>query len=245
MSIRVTIDRVSRVAPGVWEGLIPPQDVQSLGSAGVSYGSTSVLLMLDSPRYSPNPGSLTFRMASIRVLNRGTSERAIFIDSASELIPSDRPTRTIGPIVDPYFDRAAPRVDDDQEGSHGSDRQPQPSVGDYEFLRNLPEELKEVGEALLLGVRAWHRGSLVYHPKSQKYVESPDNFWTVRIQPRNLDLRITVFGKPEDHTHSALVLKQDLASYSSLLLKGLDDVEDAIAVIRDAHDLKQNRSVGR
>lgn len=40
------------------------------------------------------------------------------------------------------------------------------------------------GNELLTRIRTEFPSVLRYHPKSKKFVESPDNFWVVRVQPR-------------------------------------------------------------
>lgn len=52
-----------------------------------------------------------------------------------------------------------------------------------------------------------------------KFVEAPDNFWTVKIQPRDASLLLTVRGKPERyHQFASLDVKPDQNGYSRFKL---------------------------
>ena len=109
------------------------------------------------------------------------------------------------------------------------------SVGDQHFLAALPENLRALGEEFLRRVRAEFRGDLRFFPRSGKYVESPDNFWTVRPQPRDRSFRITVRGRPEEFSETgSLIVRPDMGSYSSFKLRTRDEIEDAIKVLRQA-----------
>src|SRR5262249_3870438 len=107
--------------------------------------------------------------------------------------------------------------------------------GDSHFIQNLPRELLDLGVSLLKGFRRQFPGSLVFHPRSAKYVESPDNFWTVRIQPRARSLRITVRGTPPSFSKvTSVQLKPDMGTYSSFTMSSDRQIEEALRVIRDA-----------
>ena len=76
-------------------------------------------------------------------------------------------------------------------------------------------------------------------PTEPYYVENL-NFWTVRIQPRDVSLRITVYGKPNSFTNrdSTIELKPDMASYSSFKIHTQKQVSGAVSIIRQAYDKK-------
>lgn len=88
--------------------------------------------------------------------------------------------------------------------------------GDGAFLSSLPSDLRELGQAVLSVVRSKFSGELRFYPKSGRYVDTPDNFWTVKPQPRDISFRITVRGVPESFSGvPSLELKADQSGYSS------------------------------
>ena len=108
-------------------------------------------------------------------------------------------------------------------------------VGDQRFLAALPENLRALGDEFLRRVRAEFRGDLRFFPRSGKYVESPDNFWTIRPQPRDGSFRITVRGRPEEFSETgSLRVQPDMGSYSSFKLRTREEIEDVIKVLRQA-----------
>ncbi|MBD2539527.1 hypothetical protein [Coleofasciculus sp. FACHB-SPT36] len=117
--------------------------------------------------------------------------------------------------------------------------------GDRKFLqelRCLPANTIETGQMLITRVRSeiYSEGNLYYHSTSGRFVESPRNFWTIKIQPRAKTLRITVKGLPEEHDGnlvSRLNLKKDRARYSSFIIDEVNQIDDALKVIRKAMTL--------
>jgi hypothetical protein len=114
--------------------------------------------------------------------------------------------------------------------------------GDQEFLESLttlPEISREVGTRLLMLVRAQLPGELRFHPNSKKFVETPDNYWVVRIQPRDKSFRIVVFGDEFRHPkYRSIKLVADMRSYSAFKLERLEQLADTIQAIKMAQKLK-------
>lgn len=106
--------------------------------------------------------------------------------------------------------------------------------GDEEYLRQLPDALREVGSELLREVRKRWPGQL-QGPLSGRFVESPDNFWAVRIQPRDKSLRMTVRGEAQQFAGTeALGLKDDRRGYSTFKLTRLEELDLALSVLARA-----------
>jgi hypothetical protein len=104
--------------------------------------------------------------------------------------------------------------------------------GDSQFRSELPPGLRDVGNLLLDQVRRRWAGELGLTQTPRKYVERPDNFWTVKIQPRVGTLALTVRGEPHELSpFSALVLKADQAGYSRFQIRSTDEVDDVIALM--------------
>jgi hypothetical protein len=106
--------------------------------------------------------------------------------------------------------------------------------GDNQFLCNLPSSLRQLGTRLLSDVRKRWPGSLQSTP-SGRFVDAPDNFWTVKIQPRDGSFRITVRGEPSTlHADPALNVKRDRPGYSTFKICELAQVEPTMDVLARA-----------
>src|SRR5581483_7333100 len=105
--------------------------------------------------------------------------------------------------------------------------------GDAEFVAALPSNLSTFGKQLLGAVRATYPGALKYFPKSGKFVETPDNFWTVRIQSRDESFRITLRGRTDEFVSTgSLQLIPDMTGYSSLKLTSPAQISDFMKVLQ-------------
>lgn len=98
--------------------------------------------------------------------------------------------------------------------------------GDQMFIQKLPEGLRMLGEAILGAVRKKHDGDLKYYTSGDRYVETPDNFWTVKIQPRAKSLVITVRGLPGSFHGDADFEVSPKAGASSALVRRLATPSD-------------------
>ena len=112
------------------------------------------------------------------------------------------------------------------------------------FLKELSkicEPGKTLGYQLLRGIRERHKGDLEYHKASRKFVEKSVNFWTVIVQTRRQNLRITVYGKPRELRKWAgeIEVKPDMGSYSAFLLSEAAELPSAIALVLRAAKLRK------
>jgi hypothetical protein len=211
--MEVIVRHVKELAERVWEGELGASDASIFGKALLVSGDTSVVLVDGPVEWLGEGGPLSFDHARARVLNKGASGRAIFVAQGHSLTPDHEPSAVTG---------ATSGV---------------PSVGgggDQMFLDDLASrpELREIGERLLAGIRARSGGTLRLLEQSGKYVETPDNFWTVKIQPRDGSLRVTVRGRPPELPHpSELDIKPDRPSYSNFKIKTLSQVDAAVRVV--------------
>jgi len=214
--MRVTIEKVMPGAKGLWTSSIEPQRLLKLGNPIRQWGRLSIV-MVSQPSFENQ--SLQFDLDSAVLLNLGNSTEAIFVDS---------------------------RESDTAASKHAvKQNENTKAAGDLRFIKelgSLTESLKKLGEQLLVEIRKEFSGELVYHDKSGKYVESPDNFWVVRIQPRAQSLRIIVYGSPRKHgAKSTIDLKDDMTGYSNFVIARQSQLREAIDVIRKAKELKEHR----
>jgi hypothetical protein len=216
--MKVIIEEVSSGAEGVWTANIDPQRLIRLAKPIRQGGRINVVLVAR-PAYDADTHSLQFDLDSAILLNLGNTFEAVLIDSR------EKEAIQPAPVSPPHT-------------------QNHPS-GDRRFLEELsrlPDSLKKVGDELLTEVRKEYPGELVFHQKSGKFVESPDNFWVVRIQPRAQSLRIIVYGTPKEHgPQNSIELKDDMAGYSNFVVNSQHQVLEAVNVIRKAKQLKDRR----
>ncbi len=204
MSLFFSVAGASRLDDRVWKASLSPAEISALGLSAQSAGDTTVLLLSEPPKFDVAKGELTFQPKSLKLLNAGTSNTAIFVGVHGQPGPAKR------------------------SGSHAA---PSDS-GDAAFLSSLPESLAELGGALLASVRAKYPGELRFYEKSGRYVETPDNFWTIKPQSRDVSFRITVRGAPESFSGAgSLQVKADQTGYSSFKLERQGQVEAAIRML--------------
>ncbi len=205
MPMRVTVDGAKRTLDGVWRAKLSPRETGVFGPCDSRHGDWSVIAVAGP--VDLDEGALSFDPSAARLLNVGATEQAIILASVTEGAEAPPPNAPV----------ATPRG------------------GDAHFLENLPPELHPLGQSLLAAVRNHFAGQLKFHPKSRKYVETPDNFWTVTIQPRVRALQITIRGEPESFRKpQRLELKPDMKSYSAFKVRGEQDLDEALAIIRQA-----------
>jgi hypothetical protein len=95
--------------------------------------------------------------------------------------------------------------------------------------------MRSLGEQLLSAVRKEFPGELTYEPRAAKFDETPEIFWTVKIQPQDKSLRITVRGTPESFKPvSGIGLQLDKFGYSFFVLSKPELVPGALSLIRQA-----------
>ncbi|MDX8386656.1 MAG: hypothetical protein R8M11_09120 [Gallionella sp.] len=159
---------------------------------------------------------MEFDLGAAELLNLGSGDVAIFIDSREPLS-----------LNNTFQTGGTPR---------------NTPKGDANFLKTLkilPDPQQDLGKQLIRAVRAIFPGELKYFPTSNKFVESPDNFWVVRVQPRDKSFRIVIYGMPEAHpAYATIKLGKDMKSNSAFKLEQSEQLADTIAAIKEAHRLK-------
>lgn len=205
--MKILVD-VTKLGDGVWRGRLEPSAFGLLGRPPSARGAVSLVLLHTDP--STRGGELVVETEAASLLNRGAGGTTVFVAA---------PER---PIFSPAGSASGPVAS----------RPTTPSGGDADFLRQLPPSLREVGTLLLNQVRERWPGELRLTPAG-RFVESPDNFWTVKIQPRDGSLRITVRGAASKFpSMPALGLKDDRTGYSTFKIRTVADVAAALSVLQ-------------
>ena len=213
--MKIQIDNAKKIGEGLWEAILKPSEIRMLGACSNSYLETSVIM---AEKVTIGNGMsedvLVIDHNFIHVLNIGNSPRTLILE--------DKKTNTIAEYSPSVVNASIP---DNKQYGHG---------GDSEFIKKLPDSLKELGQNLLNQVRQHFRGELKL-TESGKYVESPKNFWTVKIQPRDVSLAVTVKGRPETFVKTNLIdLKDDWPSYSRFKLFKKEQLSEAVDIIKQA-----------
>jgi hypothetical protein len=209
--MKIYVEGAKEIAERIWRVHLDPSEVRLLGSSENTVGRFSIILVTTAP--DGGNGHLEFEPRHAHVLNIGSSSEALIIFAALSESGVSQPSSA---LLD----------------AQGAVRY---SGEDQRFLDDLPSELRGLGEDLLRGVRRQYNGWLRFYPPSGKYVEQPDNFWTVKIQRRNKSLRITVRGIPVDFVAPAGIrIVPDMAGYSAFKVCKKDEVDSAVSIIRQS-----------
>jgi hypothetical protein len=90
-----------------------------------------------------------------------------------------------------------------------------------------------VGRALLTRIRALYDGALARAAGSPRlFVETPDNFWSVEIQPRRQAIKLVVRTTEEKLLRAGLPYDSERPpSYWAMKIVGDGDVESALRFI--------------
>jgi hypothetical protein len=94
----------------------------------------------------------------------------------------------------------------------------------------MPPDLAQAAEQLLSAVRQEFPGELC-EGLARKWVNHPNNFFAVTIQPRDGSFAIHIKGHPNQFTASSLDIKVDRSSYSRFKLSNASQLSDAIRVV--------------
>jgi hypothetical protein len=200
MGLVFQIEGAKMLGERVWSAPLSPAEVRLLGLSAPSTSDRTVLLLDSDPRFDPSTGRLAFDPNSVKLLCAGTSNAAILLSgNSSSAAPPQTPRKQT------------------QVASRPS--------GDAAFLSSLPANLAELGRALLEAVRNKYAGELRLYPKSGRYVDTPDNFWTIKPQPRDVSFRITVRGTPDSFVGvGPLQVRADQTGYSSFKVERMDQI---------------------
>jgi hypothetical protein len=206
--LKVSISNAEKISLDIFRAKLNPSQVRFLGEASISVGSTSIIHLGTNPfEYDSKGKVISFDPQFVNLFNVGNTDDVLI------LITNKKEDEII-------TDMLAPKLT---------------NPGDMKFLNSLPNDIQDLGKTFLGEVRKHFNGDLKYYKTSGKFVESPNNFWTVRIQNRDKSLRITVRGIPSYFSGvQKLLLKDDMAGYSSFKVNSKNQVNEAINIISQA-----------
>ncbi len=234
MGLKVTIEGATIIEQGIWKARLKPQEILAFGGCSSRSGPYSVLLLTTKADFNEPSKSITFDPNATRLLNVGTTNQIIIISgipSPKEVLTrSDQPSVSKLPKVKiPSKTPGRQNQIPDYELSHAL------STGDKLFLSELPPDMRSLGETLLSEVRSQFKGELCYEPRAGKFDETPEIFWTVKIQTEDKSLRITVRGTPDTFPDlKGIDLNVDKFGYSAFVVTHMGQIPEAIAAIQQA-----------
>lgn len=111
-------------------------------------------------------------------------------------------------------------------------------ASDHRFVEALQagsSHLRDLALALLGRIRARFSGLLHYHKPSGRWVETPDNFWIVRLQEEDGTLRIIIRADARKlAVPSDITLTPDRPSYVAFKIRRMSQVSSAFSLIEQA-----------
>jgi hypothetical protein len=240
LKLKMTIDSAKHVDTGIWRATLEPEETTTLGECESRSGPFSVLFIDSEVDFNQTSQTITFDPNSVTLLNIGSTDQVIILNA-------DRtdPVATVEPDSSTQSDSADtpveelqdPPVDDKKEEKNADFELSQTlATGDKLFLSELPVEIRDLGETLLSEIRNLFPGELNYEPRSAKFDETPEIFWTIRILPQDNALRLTVRGTPEDfESASGIDIQLDKFGYSAFEVNSHSQITSAISILKQAH----------
>ncbi|MGA8242079.1 MAG: hypothetical protein WB818_16015 [Desulfobacterales bacterium] len=239
LKLTITIDGAKHLDMGVWMAKLEPDEVATLGKCENRSGPFSVLLLDSEVDYDEKTQTLTFNPNATCLLNIGGTEQILVLSSKDKKPVSK-------PAVAPSAPAKAP-TSSEPSGEKASTEEPPEEMavdtelskrlatGDKLFLSELPADMRGLGETLLSEIRRVIPGELNFEPRSAKFDETPEIFWTIKILPSKKALRLTVRGTPETFEQtSGIDLKLDKFGYSAFHITRVAQVPGAIALLKQA-----------
>jgi hypothetical protein len=232
MGLKLTIEGAKLIEKGIWKARLKPEETSAFGKCDSRSGPYSILLLNDKVNFNEGARSITFDPNATRLLNIGSTEQIIILRGATAQIEVSATPRKPPPAINtPTND--TPRKEPREEKITEYELADALSTGDKLFLSELPPEMREMGEQLLSEVRGEFKGELTYEPRSAKFDETPEIFWTIKIQPQDKSLRITVRGTPDTFPLiEGIDLKVDKFGYSAFVITHKGQVPGALTAIR-------------
>ena len=215
MGLQLSLSDAKELGENVWRTEIAPQQVRSLDSTAKDVGEVSVLAVLE-PVRRLGADAIQFDPTAVRVLAVGSTPSTLILQSCADV--ANNPDKGSEQDV----------VKSPPTAAH---------IGDEEFmreLRNQPEDVRELGRAFIIEVRQHFPGRLK-PSDSGRFIETPDNFWTVKLQPRDRSLSITVRGRLDQlPSPEGIDMKRDRPAYSRFKIERKDQIPGAIDILRRA-----------
>jgi hypothetical protein len=100
-------------------------------------------------------------------------------------------------------------------------------------LKHLPRDLADRAVAMLDEIAGDSSDDLI-SDKTNRWISRPDNYFTIKVQPQNKDLVVTIRGRPDEYESKIVDLRADQNGYTRFWIRRLADVSEALRLIRSA-----------
>jgi hypothetical protein len=241
LKLTITIDGAKHLDMGVWMAKLEPDEVATLGKCENRSGPFSVLLLDSEVDYDEKTQTLTFNPNATCLLNIGGTEQILVLSSKDKKPVSKPAAAPSAPVKAPTSKSSEPSgekastEEPPEETTADTEISKRLATGDKLFLSELPADMRGLGETLLSGIRGVIPGELNFEPRSAKFDETPEIFWTIKILPSKKALRLTVRGTPETFEQtSGIDLKLDKFGYSAFHITRVAQVPGAITLLKQA-----------
>jgi len=238
MGLKVTIEEAVRIDDGVWKAVLDPEETTAFGECKSKIGPFSILLLESEIHFDQKNKRITFDPKTTRLINIGSTNKILLLsDSPAEQKtfittapkPEKKPVK-VRPISDK---KPAVKKQPVNDTKHEFSQVVPP--GDKLFLIELPPDIRTFGEVLLSMVRRQFKGELHYEPRTGKFDETPDIFWTVKIQSHSRSLKITIRGAPDIFKVPPKInLFRDKFGYSAFDISKKEQIDGAVSLIKQA-----------
>lgn len=233
MGLKVTIENVRRIDDGVWKATLDPDETTAFGDCKSKIGPFSILLLESEIHFDERNKRITFDPKSTRLINIGSTNKIFLLNdslSKQKTFVTTEPKPEKKPVQ-------AERISENKSSAKETKYKPSQIVppGDKLFLIELPPDIRSFGEMLLSAVRRHFKGELHYEPRTGKFDETPDIFWTVKIQAHSRSLKITIRGAPDFFKVPPKIdLFRDKFGYSAFKISDKSQIEGAVSLIKQA-----------
>ncbi|MGB5423598.1 MAG: hypothetical protein WBN03_15650 [Desulfobacterales bacterium] len=241
LKLTITIDGAKHLDMGVWMAKLEPDEVATLGKCENRSGPFSVLLLDSEVDYDEKTQTLTFNPNATCLLNIGGTEQILVLSSKDKKPVSksaEAPSDHVKPPAPKSTERSEERTsnkEQPEEMTVDTELSSRLATGDKLFLSELPADMRGFGETLLTEIRGIIPGELNFEPRSAKFDETPEIFWTIKILPSKKALRLTVRGTPETFEQtSGIDLKLDKFGYSAFHITRVAQIPGALTLLKQA-----------
>lgn len=213
MAMLLVMENVEVLNAVVWRVPVAPTELRAMGTCQMKIGTRSVILA-ECPKYLPNVNRLELDPSRSHLNNIGDTSDAIIVDVASveERKAQNRTCARESVLRHP---------------------------GDVAFLSlcaDLPDPLRGIAVQLVERVPR-HAPHGYLSREGLRYVERPDNFWTIEPHYKRVrSFTITLRGEPKHFEPSRhhIEVKRDRPGYSRFKLTDPSDLDEALRLILTA-----------
>lgn len=212
---------------GVWTGTLSEVEARRLPGVPLRSAGPHVV-MLTAPAW--NGAELRAPFDGVSVVALGAGERAIFLAATAAAAPLARAS-----AAEATPTSAAPAAPTPAPAPEQTPTEPTATNDDAAFVAEcaqLGSEMERVAGAFIARIRASYAGRLKRQTNPRLFVETPDNFWSVEIQPRAGAIKLVVRTDEYALLRAGLPVHSERPpSYWSIKIHGDTNIETALRFV--------------